>query len=112
MKYIVAVVFGAGVFFTVCNASCMTISPKGRQARLGCFYEGQLYKLDSSWRTEDCMDCGCQLNGVISCCTAYGTPVSYDPETCNFVFNKKTCEYELMPNEDPTKKCEKYGMVG
>ncbi|XP_040292833.1 beta-microseminoprotein-like [Bufo bufo] len=78
----------------------------------GCYFRKKMYQLNSQWRTKDCFDCSCDSNGKFKCCTAYGKPVNYDKERCKFVFDRKNCVYNLIPNEDPTKQCESYGMVG
>ncbi|XP_063817560.1 beta-microseminoprotein-like [Pseudophryne corroboree] len=116
MKYLVAIVFGSITLVAVCKAYCWQSEPEkvesGQHPPKGCFFEGKLHELGRAFRTESCLDCHCDLYGGFSCCTAYGRPVGYDKKKCKFVFNKQTCSYDLVPNKDPTKKCEEYAMVG
>ncbi|XP_075697641.1 beta-microseminoprotein-like [Rhinoderma darwinii] len=114
MKFLVTVAFGAGIFVIVCNAYCFSTDNKvepGKEPK-GCFYRKKMYSLNSQFRTTNCLDCTCKSDGNMDCCSAYGTPVNYDKERCHFKFDQQACMYKLIPNEDPTKQCESYGMVG
>ncbi|XP_056388328.1 beta-microseminoprotein-like [Hyla sarda] len=111
-KFLVAVAFGAGILIVVCNAGCLRGESKTKLEPKGCYFRKKIYPLNSHWRTKDCMDCTCDSHGNYECCTIYGTPGNYDKERCKFVFDKKECVYKLIPNKDPTKQCETYGMVG
>ncbi|KAG9462996.1 hypothetical protein GDO78_022644 [Eleutherodactylus coqui] len=113
-KFLLTIAFGAGILVVFCNAACergLSELKPGEKPE-GCYVKGQMYPLNSKWRTKDCWDCTCGSSGDYECCTAYGTPVNYDPERCKFVFDQKNCVYKLIPNPDPTKPCESYGMVG
>ncbi|XP_069836608.1 beta-microseminoprotein-like isoform X3 [Dendropsophus ebraccatus] len=110
MKFLVAFTFGAGILLVACSAECFmgeTNPEKGE----GCYYRKRMHPPGSQWRSKNCMDCTCGSDGHFTCCSAYGRPVNYD-ETCKFVFDKKECVYKLIPNEDPTKQCQSFGMVG
>ncbi|XP_040293136.1 beta-microseminoprotein-like [Bufo bufo] len=114
MKYLVAVVFGAGILVAISNAACFRSDNKiifGQEPK-GCYFGNKMHLLNSEWRTKDCWDCTCNSVGNYRCCTAYGRPVNYDQKRCKFVFDQKECKYKLIPNEDPTIQCESYGMVG
>ncbi|XP_077113266.1 beta-microseminoprotein-like [Ranitomeya variabilis] len=114
MKFLLAIAFGTGILVVVCNAACFSSESKieaGREPK-GCYFRKKMHPLNSQWRTKDCLDCSCNSYGSYKCCTAYGRPVNYDEERCKFVFDKKDCEYKLIPNEDPNKQCLSYGMVG
>ncbi|XP_069837947.1 beta-microseminoprotein-like [Dendropsophus ebraccatus] len=115
VKYLVALILSVGIFATLCNAACSISSPpelnEGEKPK-GCLHKGKLYELGAEWRGEDCLDCSCSLGGMKRCCGNFMKPVNYDPERCVFKFNKETCEYELIPNEDPEKECLSYGTVG
>ncbi|XP_069836606.1 beta-microseminoprotein-like isoform X2 [Dendropsophus ebraccatus] len=114
MKFLVALAFGAGILVVACNAFCFNGLSKGVHGEepAGCYYRKRIYPPNSQWRTKDCLNCTCGSSGRFECCSAYGKPVNYDKETCKFVFDKKECVYKLIPNEDPTKQCQSYGMVG
>ncbi|XP_069835238.1 beta-microseminoprotein-like isoform X2 [Dendropsophus ebraccatus] len=114
MKFLVAVAFGALTLVVICNAGCLRGKGKikmGEEPK-GCYFRKKMHLLNSQWRTKDCMDCKCDSYGSYECCTVYGTPANYDKERCKFEFDQKQCVYKLIPNEDPTKQCESYGMVG
>ncbi|XP_071986976.1 beta-microseminoprotein-like [Engystomops pustulosus] len=109
MRFLVAVAYGAGIFVFFCDADCYrsNVKLKKGETPTGCFYKDTMYPLNSKWR-KNCTDCTCFSNGNYECCLAYLTPGEYDKEKCKFVFDDKKCEYVLIPNEDPTKKCEDY----
>ncbi|XP_073541774.1 beta-microseminoprotein-like isoform X2 [Phyllobates terribilis] len=115
MKCLVSLLLSAGVFIGLCNASCYSALPPALiegETLKGCLHDQKLYQLGAKWRDDNCLDCSCNLNGVKTCCTCANKPVNYDPERCFFKLNKKTCKYELMPNEDPEKQCLTFGSVG
>ncbi|KAM4034916.1 beta-microseminoprotein-like [Anomaloglossus baeobatrachus] len=114
MKFLITIAFGTGILVVLCNAACFRKESKikaGGEPE-GCYFRKKMHPLNSQWRTNDCLDCSCYSSGSVECCTAYGRPVNYDEERCNFVFDEQDCEYKLIPNEDPNKQCESYGMVG
>ncbi|XP_073452637.1 beta-microseminoprotein-like [Aquarana catesbeiana] len=112
MKYIVAIVLIAGIYLIVCDAACFyQLAEKSEEPVKGCLYQGKMYPLGESWRTKHCFDCHCRKDGELTCCQAYGKPYSRD-KNCIFKFDRKACEYILIPNEDPKKQCSGYGMVG
>ncbi|KFP51023.1 Beta-microseminoprotein, partial [Cathartes aura] len=39
------------------------------------------------------------------------TPISYDKENCKVVFNKKSCDYDVVQKSDPSKECFVYSRV-
>ncbi|NXP20838.1 MSMB protein, partial [Scytalopus superciliaris] len=73
--------------------------------------EGKLHEFGSQWRTEDCHDCTSSRDGI-SCCTSYGTPVHYDKEKCESIFNKQTCSYTVVEKNDHSKECPVHSWVG
>ncbi|XP_077310514.1 beta-microseminoprotein-like [Lithobates pipiens] len=112
MKYLVTILLFAVTSFVVCEAACFMIQTEQLEEPLkGCLYKGKLYPPGKTWRTRSCLDCYCDPDGLMDCCQAYGTPHS-DNSNCKFKFDRKACEYVLIPNEDPEKKCTHYGMVG
>ncbi|XP_072280579.1 beta-microseminoprotein-like [Pyxicephalus adspersus] len=113
MKFFLAIVVIAGTYLIVCDAACMHQLPEAefKKPPQGCHHEGKLHPLGESWRTKSCWDCSCDMRGQLDCCQAFGTPVTKD-KNCKFRFDQKACEYVLIENEDPEKKCKEYVMVG
>ncbi|KFV82845.1 Beta-microseminoprotein, partial [Struthio camelus australis] len=74
-------------------------------------FEGKLHKFGSQWKTKDCMDCSCSREGI-GCCTSYMTPVTYDSEKCESIFNKLTCSYNVVEKADHSKECPVFEWVG
>ncbi|XP_040178116.1 uncharacterized protein LOC120910423 [Rana temporaria] len=114
MRQLVVVLIGASIV-AVCNAVCFRQRPQemkmGKEHK-GCIYDGKTYKRGAQWKTEDCYQCSCFLDGTMQCCTTYGTPVGYDEENCEAVFDQASCSYSLVPKKDPTVECEIRSMVG
>ncbi|NXD13813.1 MSMB protein, partial [Nothocercus nigrocapillus] len=73
--------------------------------------EGNLHQFDSQWRTEDCLDCSCGKHGM-RCCSSYVTPVAFDEEKCERIFQKLTCSYKVVEKADHTKECPVSAWVG
>ncbi|NXG38661.1 MSMB protein, partial [Dromaius novaehollandiae] len=73
--------------------------------------EGKLHEFGSHWKTKDCWDCSCSREGI-GCCTSYVTPVSFDEEKCEAIFNKLTCSYKVVEKADHAKECEVNVWVG
>ncbi|NXT89862.1 MSMB protein, partial [Anhinga rufa] len=72
--------------------------------------DGVLHAFGSRWRTEDCYDCSCNTDGI-NCCAGFGTPIGFNEEKCEKIFNKKTCTYKVVEKEDPSKECPFNKMV-
>ncbi|NWR85562.1 MSMB protein, partial [Furnarius figulus] len=73
--------------------------------------EGKLHEFGSKWRTEDCNDCFSSRDGI-RCCTSYVTPVDYDKEKCESIFNKETCSYKVVEKNNHSKECPVHSWVG
>ncbi|NWT87994.1 MSPJ protein, partial [Lanius ludovicianus] len=73
--------------------------------------EGKVHEFHSSWRTDDCNDCSCDRAGI-RCCTSYVTPVDYDKEKCESIFNQDTCSYKVVEKDDHSKECPVHSWVG
>ncbi|CAI9576868.1 unnamed protein product [Staurois parvus] len=78
----------------------------------GAFITEKHMNLVLSGKLKNCYQCWCFLDGSMKCCSTYGTPIGYDEENCEAVFDKASCSYNLIPKYDPTVKCESKGMVG
>ncbi|NXP20839.1 MSMB protein, partial [Scytalopus superciliaris] len=76
----------------------------------GCVLNGKLYPLGQIERTEDCYRCSCSQTAM-HCCSIYSTPVVYDKENCKVVFNKKSCDYDVVQRKDPSKECHAVARV-
>ncbi|XP_018080868.1 beta-microseminoprotein [Xenopus laevis] len=111
MNIVLASVIAFGLLVTACNAFCFTELPKMGQTE-GCLYKDKLHRLGSKFRTNDCMDCTCHMDGKMACCQAYATPVEYDKEKCIAVFNRKACHYRVVEKRNRSKECEVLAMVG
>ncbi|XP_040218214.1 beta-microseminoprotein-like [Rana temporaria] len=111
MKYLVTIVLIAITTFVVSDAACFFKKAEQNEPLKGCLYKGKLYPPGKTWRTRSCLKCGCSTDGYMRCCQTYGIPFS-DDSNCKFKFDRKACEYVLIPNEDPEKRCTGYGMVG
>ncbi|KAE8590995.1 hypothetical protein XENTR_v10018269 [Xenopus tropicalis] len=109
MKCILASVIALGILLTTCNAACFNQPPENQE---GCLYSGELHELGSTFRTKDCMDCTCSMDGSMGCCQVHGTPVDFDRTKCKVIYNKKTCTVRVVQRKDPSKECERYSMVG
>ncbi|NXO34288.1 MSMB protein, partial [Locustella ochotensis] len=76
----------------------------------GCIVNGKLYPFGLIERTEDCHRCSCNESGM-ECCSLFRTPVAYDKKKCKAVFNRKSCDYDVVEKEDPSKECIVYARV-
>ncbi|NWT64070.1 MSMB protein, partial [Prunella himalayana] len=70
----------------------------------GCMRNGKLYPFGLIERTEDCYKCRCG-EYEMECCSLFHTPVAYDKKNCKVVFNKQSCEYDVVQKDNPSKKC-------
>ncbi|XP_041424738.1 beta-microseminoprotein-like [Xenopus laevis] len=109
MKCVLAFVIAVGILLTTCNAACFNQQPDGNQK--GCLYKGKMHRLGSTFRTKDCMECTCDMDGSLRCCDISGRPVEYDEKKCEVLFDKKTCMYRVVEKKDHSKEC-KHSMVG
>ncbi|KAE8590996.1 hypothetical protein XENTR_v10018270 [Xenopus tropicalis] len=112
MQCILASVVALGILVATCNAACFNQPPELKENLEGCLYKDELHELGSEFRTKDCYDCTCSMDGSMRCCQAYGTPVGYDKKKCKAIFNKKTCTYRVVEKKDRSKECEGHAMVG
>ncbi|OCT71853.1 hypothetical protein XELAEV_18034830mg, partial [Xenopus laevis] len=108
-KCILASLIALAILVTTCSAGCFSRLPGESH---GCFYRGELHDRGSKFRTKDCMDCTCSMDGSMRCCQAYGTPVKYDKEKCTAVFNRNTCLYNVVEKKNPSRECDILAMVG
>uniref|UniRef100_A0A8C6ZQK3 Beta-microseminoprotein-like n=1 Tax=Nothoprocta perdicaria TaxID=30464 RepID=A0A8C6ZQK3_NOTPE len=78
----------------------------------GCIdSKGTLHQFGSHWRAENCLDCSCGKDGT-SCCSSYATPVDFDEEKCESIFDKQTCSYKVVEKADHKKECPVFTWVG
>uniref|UniRef100_A0AAY5KY03 Beta-microseminoprotein n=1 Tax=Esox lucius TaxID=8010 RepID=A0AAY5KY03_ESOLU len=78
-----------------------------------CLYDkdGTWHAIGSSWRTSDCMDCGCNDNGAMDCCTAFGIPTNI-PDDCMKEFDQKACKFNVFKKNDRSIPCHALGYSG
>ncbi|KFP83710.1 Beta-microseminoprotein, partial [Acanthisitta chloris] len=76
----------------------------------GCMLHGRLYPFGLTERTEDCFSCRCNAVSM-RCCSLFHTPVGYDRKNCKVVFNKETCNYDVVRKNDPSKECVVYSSI-
>ncbi|NXO07673.1 MSMB protein, partial [Oriolus oriolus] len=76
----------------------------------GCMLNRKLYPFGLIERTEDCYRCSCSEEKM-QCCSLFTTPVAYDKKKCKLVFNKKSCDYDVVQKDDPSKECSVYSRV-
>ncbi|XP_051474990.1 beta-microseminoprotein-like [Apus apus] len=93
------------------NAACF-LQPLEPGETDGCRdADGELHKFGSSWRDADCNDCTCDEIGM-NCCSSYVTPVDYDTEKCESIFNQEACTYKVVEKDDHSKECPVHSWVG
>ncbi|KFW00397.1 Beta-microseminoprotein, partial [Fulmarus glacialis] len=76
----------------------------------GCILDGKLYPFGEIARTENCFRCSCSQDAM-RCCSLFHTPTGYDKENCKVIFNKKSCDYDVVQKSDPSKECFVYSRV-
>ncbi|XP_014730811.1 PREDICTED: beta-microseminoprotein-like isoform X1 [Sturnus vulgaris] len=112
---IVACLLALAISMPLSDAACYFIPFKPGTSNgevVGCLdEEGKVHEFGSSWRTEDCNDCSCSDTGI-GCCNSYITPVDYDEEKCESIFNKETCSYKVVEKDDHSKECPVHSWVG
>ncbi|XP_041426640.1 beta-microseminoprotein [Xenopus laevis] len=111
MNFVLASVIAFGLLVTGCNAFCYTRDPKGGETK-GCLYKDELHGLGSNFRTKDCMDCSCGMDGTMICCQVYSTKAEYDKENCIAVLNKKACSFRVVQKKNRSRECEILAMIG
>ncbi|XP_007446843.1 PREDICTED: beta-microseminoprotein [Lipotes vexillifer] len=97
-------------FVTVCSAQCYIISNQNSTPNKCKDLDGVIHPLNSKWKTENCEECTCDQGGI-NCCNIAAVPVDYDTNKCQIIFNKETCTYAVVEQEDPEKTCAVSGWV-
>ncbi|XP_030909221.2 beta-microseminoprotein-like [Melopsittacus undulatus] len=111
MKSFLAFLVAMGITVTLGDAYCFSKIYKPEETTKGCVLDGKLYPYGEIARTENCLRCRCSKT-EIRCCSLFLTPTGFDRENCRVIFNKKTCDYEVVQKSDPTKECRIYSHVG
>ncbi|XP_050816287.1 uncharacterized protein LOC127054257 isoform X1 [Gopherus flavomarginatus] len=80
---------------TLSSAQCFyePIPDKQVSNEKGCFRDGEMHDFGVYWYTKDCLRCYCTRE-VVSCCNITLTPVGYDQEKCESVFDVESCSYQ------------------
>ncbi|XP_010171067.2 beta-microseminoprotein [Antrostomus carolinensis] len=110
-KSFLAFLVAMGIIVTLGDAYCFSKLNKPGEAEKGCILDGKLYPFGEIARTENCLRCSCSQNEM-RCCSLFHTPVAYDKENCKVVFNKESCDYDVVQKSDPSKQCHVYSRVG
>ncbi|XP_027733925.1 beta-microseminoprotein-like [Empidonax traillii] len=111
MKSFLAFLVAMGIIVALSDAHCFSKRYKPGQADKGCMLNGKLYPLGHTERTDDCYRCSCSRT-QIACCSIFSTPVAYDKENCKVVLNRKSCDYDVVYKNDPSKECFEVRRVG
>ncbi|XP_027733951.1 beta-microseminoprotein-like [Empidonax traillii] len=115
MKTLLACLLVLAISVPLSDASCFFMACKPGMSggvTVGCLdWEGELREFGSEWRTDDCNDCSSSRDGI-RCCSSYATPVDYDKEKCESIFNKETCSYKVVEKDDHSKECPVHSWVG
>ncbi|XP_068545191.1 beta-microseminoprotein-like [Anas acuta] len=110
-KNFLAFLLAMGIIVTLSDAYCFTKINKPGESDKGCVLDGKVYPFGHISRTDDCFRCTC-TQSQISCCSLFHTPVGYDKEKCKIVFNKRSCNYDVVEKNDPSKECFVHSRVG
>ncbi|KAM6266014.1 beta-microseminoprotein-like [Porphyrio hochstetteri] len=114
-KNFLAFLVAMGIIVTLGDAYCFSTMNNPEEAntgkREGCILDGKLYPFGVIKRTHNCLTCTCTQDSM-SCCSLFHTPTGYDKENCEVVFNKESCNYDVVQKSDPSKKCFVYSRVG
>uniref|UniRef100_A0AAY5KIH5 Beta-microseminoprotein n=1 Tax=Esox lucius TaxID=8010 RepID=A0AAY5KIH5_ESOLU len=106
-----ALAVALGAMLPLIHAYCWMKEPIGDMKQ--CLYDkdGTWHAIGSSWRTSDCMDCGCNDNGAMDCCTAFGIPTNI-PDDCMKEFDQKACKFNVFKKNDRSIPCHALGYSG
>ncbi|XP_075466291.1 beta-microseminoprotein-like isoform X1 [Ascaphus truei] len=77
----------------------------------GCMEDGEVHAFNTKWKTPYCEECICRQNGM-QCCSTFGIPRGYDEETCEAIFDKKSCTYNVVKKNDHSETCPITSMIG
>nr|XP_009938698.1 PREDICTED: beta-microseminoprotein-like [Opisthocomus hoazin] len=100
-----------GIIVTLSDAYCFSKMYKPGEANKGCTLHGKLYPFGEIARTEKCFKCSCSQE-TMRCCSLFHTPTDYDKENCKVIFNKKSCDYDVVQKSDPSRECFVSSRVG
>ncbi|NXP47089.1 MSMB protein, partial [Heliornis fulica] len=76
----------------------------------GCMLDGKLYPYGDIERTHNCFRCTCSKDSM-RCCSIFHIPIGFDKQNCKVVFNKESCNYDVVQKSDPSKECPVYSRV-
>nr|XP_009505892.1 PREDICTED: beta-microseminoprotein-like [Phalacrocorax carbo] len=100
-----------GFIVALGDAYCFSKMNKPEEGNEGCILEGKLYPYGEIPRTHNCLRCSCSQKAML-CCSIFHTPIGYDKDNCQVIFNDQTCDYDVVEKSDPSKKCRVYSRVG
>ncbi|XP_050161358.1 beta-microseminoprotein-like [Myiozetetes cayanensis] len=111
MKSFLAFLVAMGIIVALGDAYCLNKRQRPGEVYRGCRMNGKLYPLGHIERTEDCHRCSCSRTQM-TCCSIFFIPVAYDKENCKVVLNRKSCNYDVVYKNDPSKQCPVVTRVG
>ncbi|XP_009676180.1 beta-microseminoprotein isoform X2 [Struthio camelus] len=111
MKGFLAFLLATSIIVALGDAYCFQKINRPGESDEGCILDGKLYPFGEISRTENCYRCSCSRDAM-RCCTLFHTPVGYNKEKCKVVFNKESCNYDVVQKDDPSKECFVYSRVG
>ncbi|XP_016154915.1 PREDICTED: beta-microseminoprotein-like isoform X1 [Ficedula albicollis] len=109
-KIFLAFFVAVGSIVTLGDAGCIAERRKPWWPHKGCMINGKIYPLGHIERTEFCYKCDCEKD-QIRCCSCMIDPPQYDGEKCKVIFNRKTCDYDVVQKDDPSKECFSYSRM-
>ncbi|XP_053882712.1 beta-microseminoprotein-like [Malaclemys terrapin pileata] len=85
------------IAMTLSNAQCFYEPIQDQQVsnKKGCFRDGEMHDFGVYWYTKDCLRCYCTRE-IVACCNIAVTPVGYDQEKCESVFDVESCSYQAL----------------
>ncbi|XP_075614494.1 beta-microseminoprotein isoform X2 [Balearica regulorum gibbericeps] len=111
MKFFLAFLAAMGIIVTLGDAYCFSKINKPGEADKGCILDGKLYPFGDIARTHNCFRCSCSQDAM-RCCSLFHTPIGFDKVNCKVVFNKESCDYDVVQKSDPSKECPVFSRVG
>ncbi|XP_069835247.1 beta-microseminoprotein-like [Dendropsophus ebraccatus] len=102
------------VLVSLCNGVCIDKEPRlssfGKKPD-GCM-DGDIKRdLNSKWSKEGCMDCTCDSDGLISCCSRTLKPILEEKEACEAILDETSCTYTIKRKDNSAQPCKNLGYM-
>ncbi|XP_056350303.1 beta-microseminoprotein-like [Oenanthe melanoleuca] len=111
MRSFLAFFVAVGSIVTLGYAACITVFREPGWPQKGCMINGKIYPFGRIERTEFCFTCDCDKYSI-HCCSVVTHPPHYYGGECKIIFNRKRCDYDVVPKGDPSKACTVISRVG